>query len=115
MAQKELDFFLTKILLKNVSRYIYYYYLFFFIIYIETTIKKKKLNINTIPKGQSIQNNNLSNRYDIYDINNFCSNTMKIKEKSISHNVIVPSFEELSDDFFEDNNIEVSYYYYNNY
>ena len=84
----------------------------FFIIYIETTIKKKKLNINTIPKGQSIQNNNLSNRYDIYDINNFCSNTMKIKEKSISHNVIVPSFEELSDDFFEDNNIEVSYYYY---
>jgi hypothetical protein len=40
---------------------------------------------------------------------------MKIKEKSITHNVIVPSFEELSDDFFEDNNIEVSYYYYNYY
>ena len=37
---------------------------------------------------------------------------MKIKEKSISHNVLIPSFEELSNDYFEDNNIEVSYYYY---
>jgi len=36
---------------------------------------------------------------------------MKIREKSLSHNVVVPSFEELSDDFFEDNNIEVSYYH----
>ena len=72
-------------------------------------MKKKKLNINTVSKGQSSHNNS-SIHYDIYDINNFCSNTMKIKEKSITHNVLVPSFEELSDDFFEDNNIEVSYY-----
>lgn len=84
----------------------------FIIISIEANIKKKKININTTSKGQSIQNNNTFNRYDIYDINNFCSNTMKIKEKSISHNVIVPSFEELPDDFFEDNNIEVSQYLY---
>jgi hypothetical protein len=69
------------------------------------------LNINTISKGKSITNNNSSSRYDIYDINNFCSNTMKIKEKTLSHNVLVPSFDELSDEFFEDNNIEVSYYY----
>ena len=81
-----------------------------FIIIIETHIKKKKFNISSISKGQSFQNNNY-NRYDIYDINNFCSNTMKIREKSISHNVVVPSFEELSDDFFEDNNIEVNHYY----
>ena len=85
----------------------------FFIITIETKLNRKKLNINTISKGQSNHNNNNSSRrYDIYDINNFCSNTMKIKEKTISHNVVVPSFEELSDDFFEDNNIEVNHYYY---
>ena len=33
---------------------------------------------------------------------------MRIKEKTISHNVLIPSFEELSNEFFEDNNIEVS-------
>jgi len=71
----------------------------------KTHIKKKKFNISSISKGQSFQNNNY-NHYDIYDINNFCSYTMKIREKSLSHNVVVPSFEELSDDFFEDNNIE---------
>ena len=36
---------------------------------------------------------------------------MKIKEKTLNHNILCPSYEELSDDFFEDNNIEVSYYY----
>jgi hypothetical protein len=85
--------------------------LLFFIIHIESNIKRKKLNINTISKGQFSQNNNSNSRYDIYDINNFCSNTMKIKEKSISHNVIVPSYKELPEDFFEDNKIEVSHYY----
>ena len=83
----------------------------FFIIFIESNLKKKKLNINTISKGKSIANNNSSSRYDIYNINNFCSNTVKIKEKTISHNVLFPLFDELSDNFFEDNNIEVSYYY----
>ena len=96
---------------KNTIKKRKYIFLLLFIFTIESNLKKKKLNINTISKGQSTQNNTSSNRYDIYDINNFCSNTMKIKEKSISHNVIVPSFEELSDDFFEDNNIEVNYYY----
>ena len=85
--------------------------IFFFNIFIEANLKKKNLNINILSKGKSINNNNSSNRYDIYNINNFCSNTMKIKEKTISHNVLVPSFEELSEQFFEDNNIEVSYYY----
>jgi hypothetical protein len=36
---------------------------------------------------------------------------MKIREKSLSHNVLVPSYEELPSDFFEDNNIEASHYY----
>jgi hypothetical protein len=36
---------------------------------------------------------------------------MKIREKTESHNVLIPSFEELSEEFFEDNNIEVSHYY----
>ena len=93
----------------NKSKFIIIIY--FFIIFIEANLKKKKLNINTISKGKSLTNNNTSFRYDIYDINNFCSNTMKIKEKTLSHNVLVPSFDELSDEFFEDNNIEVSHYY----
>ena len=97
----------------NKSKYIFLFIIniIIFIISIEGNLKKKKLNINTISKGNSTQNYNSSSRYDIYDIDNFCSNTMKIKEKTISHNVLIPSFEELSNDFFEDNNIEVSYYY----
>ena len=60
-------------------------------------------------KGKSINNNNISsNHYNIYDINNFFSCAIKIREKSITHNVICPSFEELSPQFFEDNKIEVS-------
>ena len=60
-------------------------------------------------KGKSNNNNNFSNNhYNIYDINNFFSCAIKIREKSITHNVICPSFEELSPEFFEDNKIEVS-------
>ena len=60
-------------------------------------------------KGKSNNNNNFSNNhYNIYDINNFFSCAIKIREKSITHNVICPSFEELSPQFFEDNKIEVS-------
>lgn len=44
---------------------------------------------------------------DIYNINNFYSSTVKIREKSLYQNVIVPKFEELEDEFFEDNCIEV--------
>ena len=59
-------------------------------------------------QGQGfINNKNNKNYNDIYNINNFYSSTVKIKEKSISYNVQCPKYEELDDDFFEDNNIEV--------
>ena len=75
-------------------------------------VKKRKIE-NKISsnksKGKSNNNNNISSNYsNIYDINNFFSCAIKIREKSITHNVICPSFEELSPEFFEDNNIEVS-------
>ena len=83
-------------------------------------IKKRKIENNISSnksKGKTNNNNNnSSNNSNIYDINNFFSCAVKIREKSISHNVICPSYEELSSEFFEDNNIEVSfllfYYYY---
>ena len=82
-------------------------------------IKKRKIENNISSnksKGKSNNNNNnSSSNSNIYDINNFFSCAVKIREKSISHNVICPSYEELSSEFFEDNNIEVSflfYYYY---
>ena len=69
---------------------------------------ENKINSNK-SKGKSNNNNNISsNHYNIYDINNFFSCAIKIREKSITHNVICPSFEELSPEFFEDNKIEVS-------
>jgi len=51
--------------------------------------------------------NNKRNNEDIYNINNFYSSTVKIREKSLYQNVVVPNFEELDDEFFEDNCIEV--------
>ena len=79
---------------------------------LDINIKKRKVEnkINSNKsKGKSNNNNNISsNHYNIYDINNFFSCAIKIREKSITHNVICPSFEELSPEFFEDNNIEVS-------
>ena len=51
--------------------------------------------------------NNKRNNEDIYNINNFYSSTVKIREKSLYQNVVVPNFEELDDEFFEDNYIEV--------
>jgi hypothetical protein len=76
-------------------------------------IKKKKLENKSTTnksKGKSyINNNSNSNSHsNLYDINNFFSSAVKIREKTITHNVICPSFEELSPDFFEDNKIEVS-------
>jgi len=74
-------------------------------------IKKKKID-NKISsnkaKGKSTNNNTNSNNNhsNLYDINNFFSSAIKIREKSIFHNVICPSFEELSPEFFEDNKIE---------
>lgn len=93
--------------------YIYHIYKF---VNLAINIKKKKIDnkiISNKSKGKSNTNNNIqSSHYNLYDINNFFSSAVKIREKSITHNVICPSFEELSPDFFEDNNIEVSYYYY---
>ena len=67
-------------------------------------------------KEQSVINNkNNKSNYDIYNINNFYSNTIKIKEKSLSFNVQVPKYEELDESFFEDNNIEVSIIVNKNY
>ena len=74
-------------------------------------VKKKKVeNKSTTNKSKDKSNiNNNSSQYsNLYDINNFFSCAVKIREKSITHNVICPSFEELSPDFFEDNKIEVS-------
>ena len=69
---------------------------------------ENKISSNKM-KGKSNNNNNISSsHYNLYDINNFFSCAIKIREKSITHNVICPSFEELSPEFFEDNNIEVS-------
>lgn len=71
------------------------------------SIKKKKENTPSSNKKNNCNNN--KSRYDIYEINNFCSNTVKIRERTLSHNVLCPTFQELNDDFFEDNNIEVSF------
>lgn len=60
-------------------------------------------------------NNNKNNKRtneDLYDINIFYSSTVKIREKSLYQNVLVPDFEELDDDFFEDNCIEVRFYFF---
>ncbi len=65
------------------------------------------MKLNKIQNRGIIHNKNNKNNYDIYNINNFYSSTVKIKEKSISFNVQVPTCEELEDSFFEDNNIEV--------
>ena len=82
-------------------------------------IKKRKIENNissNISKGKSNINNNISsNNSNIYDINNFFSSAIKIREKSISHKVLCPSFEELSPSFFEDNNIEVSFLFLLNF
>ena len=70
--------------------------------------KENKISTNK-SKGKSYNNNsNLNNHSNLYDINNFFSCAVKIREKSITHNVICPSFEELPPEFFEDNKIEVS-------
>ena len=65
------------------------------------------MKLNKTKEKAIIHNKSYKNNYDIYSINNFYSNTVKIKEKSISINVQVPKYEELDDSFFEDNNIEV--------
>ena len=76
-------------------------------------VKKKKtenkISTNKSKGKSNINNNSNPSQYsNLYDINNFFSCAVKIREKSITHNVICPSFEELSPDFFEDNKIEVS-------
>ena len=87
----------------NKSKFLLFNFNF---IYIEINIKKGIKTHKSKDQGIINNKNNKSN-YDIYNINNFYSNTVKIKEKSLSINVQVPKYEELDDSFFEDNNIEV--------
>lgn len=68
---------------------------------------------NNIINNSNNKNNNRKMTEDIYNINNFYSSTVKIKEKSLYQNVLVPKFEELDDDFFEDNCIEVRLWFHN--
>ena len=77
--------------------------------------KKVENNKGKDQEKSSINNNknNKRNNADIYNINNFYSSTVKIKEKSLYQNVLVPKFEELDDDFFEDNCIEVRLWFNN--
>ena len=96
----------------NKSKQHIIFIIIFLFVNLGINIKKRKIE-NKISshksKGKSNNNNNISStNYNIYDINNFFSCAIKIREKSISHNVLCPSFEELSPEFFEDNNIEVS-------
>ena len=72
-----------------------------------------KNNNNVNISNNLNNNNNKRNNADIYNINNFYSSTVKIKEKSLYQNVLVPKFEELDDDFFEDNCIEVRLWFHN--
>ena len=85
----------------------------FFLLYI-IDVNGKNDNVLGKSRDTGVGNNNKNNKKineDIYNINNFCSSTVKIREKSLYQNVVVPKFEELEDDFFEDNCIEVSFYY----
>ena len=74
--------------------------------------KRSENNSDKMKENNSINNSNNKNNNrkmteDIYNINNFYSSTVKIREKSLYQNVVVPNYEELDDDFFEDNGIEV--------
>lgn len=50
---------------------------------------------------------------DLYSIFNYSSSNVKIREKTINKIIQTPKYEELDEDFFEDNFIEVSIYYDN--
>lgn len=69
--------------------------------------KKRSVNHNHSNNNHNHSSNGLGGFNDIYNINNFCSNTVKIREKNYRHLVQCPTFEELPDEFFEDNNIQV--------
>ena len=76
--------------------------------------KRSENNSDKMKENNSINNSNNKNNNrkmteDIYNINNFYSSTVKIREKSLYQNVVVPNYEELDDDFFEDNCIEVRF------
>ena len=97
---------------RSINKSKKYFYNLFIIIFLdingktESHLAKGKESTNT--------NNNKNNKKineDIYNINNFYSSTVKIREKSLYQNVVVPKFEELDEDFFEDNCIEVSLIY----
>jgi len=89
--------------------------IFFYYILYNIDVNGKNDNVLGKSRDTGVGNNNKNNKKineDIYNINNFCSSTVKIREKSLYQNVVVPKFEELEDDFFEDNCIEVRLYYF---
>ena len=83
---------------------------------LQELLKKKRIDLNHYElnneKNTIMKSNNLINRNnDLYHLNNFGSNSFKIKEenKNVSHNILCPAFNELPDNFFDDNKIEVSF------
>ena len=82
---------------------------------IQELLKKKRIDLNNNElnnvKNNNIKRNNLikGNNY-IENINNCGGNPFKIREeKNVSHNILYRAFNELSDNFFDDNKIEVSF------
>ena len=82
---------------------------------IQELLNKNKIDLKN--DGQKNINNNdkdmMKNKYlinknkDICYMNNICSSSFQINEKN--SNIFFPTFNELSDSFFEDNSIEVSF------
>jgi hypothetical protein len=82
---------------------------------IQKLLNKNKIDLKN--DGQKNNNNNdkdmmknkclINQNKDIYYINNICSSSFQINEKN--SNIFFPTFNELSDSFFEDNSIEVSF------
>ena len=82
---------------------------------IENNPIKNKIDLKN--DGQKNSNNNdkdmmknkclINKNKDICYMNNICSSSFQINEKN--SNIFFPTFNELSDSFFEDNSIEVSF------
>jgi hypothetical protein len=82
---------------------------------IQKLLNKNKIDLKN--DGQKNSNNNdkdmmknkclINKNKDICYMNNICSSSFQINEKN--SNIFFPTFNELSDSFFEDNSIEVSF------
>ena len=65
-------------------------------------------NRNNDDSNNNGKNKSKKIKEDLYSIYNFETSTAKIKEKTMNYNIKTPKYEELNEEFFEDNNIEVS-------